>query len=924
MMSMRMWLLPLLAMSLSGADTSLSVKDFESPPDAFRPMPFWAWSGDIHREQISRQLRLMHEQRLPSVMIYPRFGMEVPYFSEEFLGLVRHTVEQAEQLGMKVWLYDEYTWPSGTAGKRIPREMPQFRSAALCVLRHYVAPQDARRRVEMRLPPEVLRAFAVSAEGEKRVLETAAGQPLQWTAPPGAWQVQVFWVFRADDYVDSLNPEAVRQFIDITYEGYRKALGQWFGTTIAGIFDDEPVMFHRAPARFDEYDVEAFPWTDRMPVEFRSQHGYDLMERLPEVLSGGAVRRDLWATATRLYSNSFHRQIGDWCRRNRIAYTGHILDEEPTSRLVRVEGDYFSNEQWMDVTAIDEIQTRPGFGGDYAPRKIPVNGVAGNQAPGEWVAPKMAQSTAEWTGRSRTLVEEFAFAPPTVTLNEMRRMVNWESVHGINSFLLAVFLSSMRGATISTGWLPLLSHQQPWFRYYVPFSDYVARTTYLLTRGERVANVGVVYPTASSWGSLNIRSELDAPVQELTRLLLQSHRDFSVVFEGALERAAGRHFDALYVPPVRSLEPALAAYLKAFPGKVYFYGQRPTGFTGGEVIGRAHFAASAPPGGVRLESPQAARILMQQRQAGDATILFLTNISTSRTPATVHLPAGRRVEIWDATTGRITAAGNPVERVFEPGDGVFLVMRPGTASAARKEDTPSAIDVTGPWTFRAARANSWRLKDWQPAAGGRWETTVEISHLPAKLELSLSQDLVQRAWVNGRPVAWEAATMGYFDDHNREVDVTALLHRGRNTVAVQSVYGREFPYLFYGYVVGDFSVRDGALVEPVHTVAGPWTASGYPQYAGTGVYTRTIDNPGGHVELELADVAMDAVEVRVNGQPAGTRLWEPYRFDLSGKLKPGANQLEIHVTNALGNAMFGPVPAGLVGPVRLLVTKESR
>ncbi|MEN6532816.1 MAG: glycosyl hydrolase [Bryobacteraceae bacterium] len=904
-----------IAMTMWGADASLSLKEFQSPPDSFRPIPFWAWTGDMHREQIHRQLRLMRDQRLMSAMIYPRYGLEVPYFSEEFMGLVRYTVEQAQELGMTVWLYDEYTWPSGTVGKRIPREHPRFRSAALCVFQHYLAQSDTRRRVELRLPPDVFKAFAVSADGQKLALEVTPGVPLRWTAPPGAWRVQVFWVYRADDYVDTLNPEAIRMFIDTTYEGYRKVVGKWFGSVVKGIFTDEPVMFHRAPAKFDEYDVKAFPWTDRMPAEFRSDHGYDLMERLPELLGEGVVRRDLWTTGTRLYSNSFHRQIGEWCRRNGIAYTGHILDEEPASSLVRVEGDYFSNVQWMGVPGIDEVWTKAGFGGDYPKKKMSAYNTTDNVQPGEWVAPKMVQSTAESIGSQRTLIEAYALGPPSITLNEMRRMVNWEAVLGVNTFLIAVHPASLRGSTISTGWLPALFYQQPWYRLYTGYSDYVARTSYMLTRGERISSVGVVYPSVSCWGNPNLRGELDKPLKELTRLLLQSHKDFTFVFESGLDRTKGRKFDALYVPPLRTIEPALAKYLKEFGGPVYFYERRPEGFSGGEVIGRESLPQT---GDLSITSP---RILAQRRKAGDATILFLVNVSTERTEATITIPGEGRMEFWDATTGEVAPATNPVHRTFEPGEGVFVVVRQGTSQPVKAESSPRVVEVKGPWRFRAARENSLRLKDWALTEKGRFETAVEVEYLPAKLELSLSQDLVERVWVNGQAASWEHAGSRYLDDHNREIDVTSFMRRGRNVISIESVHGREFPYLFYGYLIGDFSVNSHRIVAPVRKVSAAWTAEGYPEYSGTGIYSKTIDGVEGHVELELANVAMDPVEVYINGQQAGTRLWEPYRFDLTGKLKPGSNRLEIRVTNSAANMMFGPLPAGLLGPVKLLIDR---
>ena len=46
--------------------------------------------------------------------------------------------------------------------------------------------------------------------------------------------------FNDQSYVDSLNPEAIRYFLDVTHEEYKKAVGEEFGKTIPSIFTDEP------------------------------------------------------------------------------------------------------------------------------------------------------------------------------------------------------------------------------------------------------------------------------------------------------------------------------------------------------------------------------------------------------------------------------------------------------------------------------------------------------------------------------------------------------------------------------------------------------------------------------------------------------------------------------------------------------------
>jgi len=44
--------------------------------------------------------------------------MTVPYLSEAYFDCYRLAVEEAKRLGLHVWLYDEYNWPSGTAAEK--------------------------------------------------------------------------------------------------------------------------------------------------------------------------------------------------------------------------------------------------------------------------------------------------------------------------------------------------------------------------------------------------------------------------------------------------------------------------------------------------------------------------------------------------------------------------------------------------------------------------------------------------------------------------------------------------------------------------------------------------------------------------------------------------------------------------------------
>jgi hypothetical protein len=98
--------------------------------------------------------------------------------------------------------------------------------------------------------------------------------------------------------------------------------------------------------------------------------------------------------------------------------------------------------------------------------------------------------------------------------------------------------------------------------------------------------------------------------------------------------------------------------------------------------------------------------------------------------------------------------------------------------------------------------------------------------------------------------------------------------------------------------------------------------------------------PDARIWLDLGDVK-NLAEVSVNGTSLGILWKRPFRVDVTGALKPGANQIEVKVTNLWVNRMIGDrqpdastkytftspafykadsplLPSGLLGPVQIL------
>jgi hypothetical protein len=116
------------------------------------------------------------------------------------------------------------------------------------------------------------------------------------------------------------------------------------------------------------------------------------------------------------------------------------------------------------------------------------------------------------------------------------------------------------------------------------------------------------------------------------------------------------------------------------------------------------------------------------------------------------------------------------------------------------------------------------------------------------------------------------------------------------------------------------AVDDGPLA------LGDWGGLGMRDWSGGVRYSTTVDGPLDVCALDLGAVRGTA-ELRVNGRPAGCRLWSPYSFDVAGLFDAELNDVQIDVYNTLAPYIGGvsPTPwvlpgqtvSGLLGPVTL-------
>jgi hypothetical protein len=71
-----------------------------------------------------------------------------------------------------------------------------------------------------------------------------------------------------------------------------------------------------------------------------------------------------------------------------------------------------------------------------------------------------------------------------------------------------------------------------------------------------------------------------------------------------------------------------------------------------------------------------------------------------------------------------------------------------------------------------------------------------------------------------------------------------------------------------------------------------------------------------------ADAGDDVLEISMNGQAAGVRLWPPYGVEVTDQAAPGPNTIELRVANTAINLLSAqPRPSGLRAAPRLVVRR---
>jgi len=453
-------------------------QDFINPPLSMKSRPLWFWNAPLSREQTLKVLVDSKKVGYYGLGILPSYGMTPDYMTPEYLDQYKMAVDIADSLGMKLYLYDEYYFPSGMAGGNLVKQFPEAVSKRLDM---DLFEMKGSKAFTHDLPAGVfMGAVGMESKSLQRIdlSSKIKNNQLAGELPAGDWKVMIFTLnldsSTGRNHVDYLSPEAVGRFIELTYEKYYKAFPEHFGSTIDYAFYDEPCLRWVEGAR---------TWTGDFNAKFMAKYGYSPVIYYPALWfdigkETEVARNLLLGFRADLYSNGFPKTINDWCRNHKIQLTGHV-DQEEIVNPVAICGDLMKAFKFQDIPAVDAIFY---YGRSSFIYKV-ISSAANN-----YDRPVVA---TECYGATRAMKVNGLYKE---AMDQFAKGINLMEPH-------AVWYNEVIDIQ------PDLSPSGKEFGPELPaFNDYIGRLQTMLQGGKHVADIAILYPIASLQGSYHFGS----------------------------------------------------------------------------------------------------------------------------------------------------------------------------------------------------------------------------------------------------------------------------------------------------------------------------------------------------------------------------------------------------------------------------------
>lgn len=662
---------------------------FRSPSAEYRGKPFWAWNGNLEKEELLRQIHIIREMGFGGFFMHSRTGLNTEYLGDEWFDLINACADEAQKLGMEAWLYDEDRWPSGSAGG-MATEKTQNRAKQL---RLRILPKEKLANEYSDLTPKrpdniecgLIAAFNAELDGltlHQYTIIANIREANETVMVFDMIETEPHSVYNGNTYLDTLSRSATEDFIALTHERYAEKCGERLGSSIKGIFTDEPHngFINTSPGGDC---ITLLPFTRQFTQLFEYDFGYDLIRRLPELiyrLHGEAVSPVKWQymeLLQRLFLENFVSPISRWCDDAGIILTGHFLHEDSLAAQAVPFGSLMRGYELMQYPGVDVLTEH-------------------NR---QYCIVLQLKSAARQTGKKKMLSELYGATGWQMNFASHKAVGDWQALYGINIRCPHLSWYTMEGEA-KRDYPGSILHQSAWYTEYRKVEDYFARIGIVMEQGEADCDLLYVTPVESLWAEIGAgwNSGLSVLYPELIRIeeiyatvwntLVHANIDFDFGDEdmmsrlgnndGALLHVGKAAYARVLVCGMLTMRRSTLNLLRRFAsdgGHVIFAGDPPAYIDcqkSDEAVSFAESCKKIPRSGPDIAKALAAKapkvsisspeILFRTRTDGNELYIVMINENRGKElkNITVKIDHKGTFQLWDAATGNRRALGNDI------------------------------------------------------------------------------------------------------------------------------------------------------------------------------------------------------------------------------------------------------------------------
>lgn len=897
---------------------------FKNPPASAQPSVYHWWlGGNVDTVRLKEELSSLREAGISGFTIFEigssdtAFVKQGPaYLSDASLKVIKYAVDEAGRLGMSVGLNTASSWNAG--GTWIT---PEHAAKSIYFSRISLT-NGSKEKNKIPFPEipksdqwgkprliqfgkggkpvyyEEIAVLAVPANARQASLDTSqilnlsryfnpSTETLDWKAPSGDWEILRYVCSNSGEnlvlpsqhsagpILDHYDAAATEFHFDYIIRKLQSVLGDLRSTALKSLY-------------MASYEMKGFTWTPTLPAEFKKINGYAIDKFLPALFDENAFApdaqqnftADFQRTLSELMINNFYKKSKEICNQYGLknnseaggpGFPLHNVPVEPLKALGSLDiprGEFWINHNRLNKDGIDILRVVKEVS---AASHIYDRGVVEMEA--------------------FTSFQHWAEGP-----YEMKPFGDRAFAEGMNKVVVHGSTHNPRG----TGHPGIVYHagthyndKRVWWPKIKPFNAYLARVSYILQEADFFADVVYYYgDTIPNYGGHKNSRFTAGPGYDYEIVNTEILKEAKVQNGKLVLPRNNAQFSMLVLADESEIHPEVLLKLDALVKQgAIVIGQKPRG-----VVTRK----------IRRDTPDVTGMI--DRLWVDA--------------ANRELPPKEQGIYENIKPAHVLRSLNIMPDLSYPGDEYNTLDHIHYAKDGF--DFYFIRNTTHEWISRncSFRQEKKVPEIWDPVSGERIAVPIynqaddrvtlpitlapfgstfvvfrQGSYSPRYQTIGSEERTPLLQYTPDGTHVWEEGTFTLGNGNGQKIL--------RNNIHVQDVEGAWEVFFPEGW---------GAPHRAIFPELKSWTESeqdGIKYFSGIATYKKTFQRDIHSVVLDKKKIYLDlgdlsnVAEVWLNDKPLGITWTKPYRFDVTGILRPGDNTLVIEVANTWSNRIVG-------------------